>query len=450
MKRALKAHWLDFTAIAVLVALAIGTVGYILSKQPAFTLLRSYYVVKAPFTTAAAVTAGQGQAVTIAGVEVGLVGGVSLSDGHAIVTMDIFKRYAPVYRNATVLLRPRTPLKDMYLALDPGTPSAGRVPNGGTLSLANTQPDIDVDQILSSLDADTRTYLLLLLSGGAQAFGGPGAGAGAPSPRTTAQLAALFKRFAPLDRDARAFASLLATRNAELSSSIHNLDLVTTALGGVDTQLASLVQSSNTDFGAIASQDQALVSGLSQLPPTFQLTRATLGKVQAFAAASAPALQALEPFARELAPALQALTPLARDTTGSIEHQLRPFSVNVQPLVRALKPAAAALQSSTPSLVKSLQVVNVLFNTLAFHPGSGKQSYLFWGSWLAHIANSLTDSQDANGPIVRGLLMASCPQLNLLEETLPTSDPALGSILALLGAPDWKSINSHFCPAGGL
>src|SRR6185437_12841714 len=106
----------------------------------------------------------------------------------------------PVYRNATVLLRPRTPLKDMYLALDPGTPSAGALPEGGTLGLANTQPDIDVDQILDSLDADTRTYLLLLLAGGAQASNGKGATASAPSPATSATLAADFKHFAPIDR----------------------------------------------------------------------------------------------------------------------------------------------------------------------------------------------------------------------------------------------------------
>ena len=47
--------------------------------------------------------------------------------------MNIFKKYAPIYRNATVLLRPRTPLKDMYLAVDPGTRQTGAVPNGGTL-----------------------------------------------------------------------------------------------------------------------------------------------------------------------------------------------------------------------------------------------------------------------------------------------------------------------------
>jgi hypothetical protein len=105
--------------------------------------------VQAPFANSAAVTPGQGQAVTIAGVQVGQVGGVRLENGRAMVTMNIFRRYAPLYRDATVLLRPRTPLKDMYLALDPGTKRAAAIPDGGMLSAAATSPTVDLDQILA-------------------------------------------------------------------------------------------------------------------------------------------------------------------------------------------------------------------------------------------------------------------------------------------------------------
>ncbi len=125
MKRAIAAHRADFAAIAVLVVAAIAVSAYILEHQPSFVFGQTYYEVRAPFATAAAVTSGQGQAVTIAGVQVGQVGGVSLHNGQAMVTMNIYKQYAPIYRNATVLLRPRTPLKDMYLELDPGTRNAG-------------------------------------------------------------------------------------------------------------------------------------------------------------------------------------------------------------------------------------------------------------------------------------------------------------------------------------
>ena len=224
-------------------------------------------------------TAGQGQTVDIAGVEVGQVGGVKLENGRAVVTMNIFKKYRPIYKDASVLLRPRTPLKDMYLALDPGTPSAGAVPNGGTLSASATSPDVNVDQILASLDADTRNYLLLLLSGGAGAFQNPGATGAAPSPSAVRDLRGMFKRFAPLNRETQTFTRLLAQRQRNIKRSIHNLAVVTKSLGSVNGQLTSLIKSSNTNFSAISSQDANLQQALTLLPGTLQQTSTTLGKV---------------------------------------------------------------------------------------------------------------------------------------------------------------------------
>jgi phospholipid/cholesterol/gamma-HCH transport system substrate-binding protein len=445
VRRAIRVHRLDFAAIAALVILAAATVVYILEHQPAFTFGRSYYTVRAPFSEAAAVMPGQGQAVTIAGVQVGLVGGVQLENGQAVVTMNLYKRYAPIYRNATVLLRPRTPLKDMYLALDPGTPSAGRVPNGGTMSVASTAPDIDVDQILGSLDADTRNYLLLLLSGGSQAFAGRGADGGRPNPTAVAQLRGIFKRFAPLDQHTETFASVLARRSANLRQAIHNLDLVTTALGGVNGQLASLIRASNTDFGAIASQDASLESGLAALPGTLRQTDETLGKVKGFANASGTALGRLVPFAQKLGPALAAVRPLAKDTIGAIQNQLGPFSVAVQPLANTLAPAAARLSRAAPDLSRSIGVLNTLFNTLAYK-APGSNSYLFWGAWLAHNADTLTTLQDANGPIINGMFMATCPALYVFEKVLIKSTPSLTPLLDLLNAPDVTKLKSPFCP----
>jgi phospholipid/cholesterol/gamma-HCH transport system substrate-binding protein len=459
MRRAVREHRRDFVAIVGLVVLALAIAGYILFHQPAFSFNQSYYSVQAQFSNAAAVTPGQGQAVTIAGVQVGQVGAVKLQNGRAVVTMNIYKKYAPIYRDATVLLRPRTPLKDMYLALDPGTERAGALPDGSTLGTSATSPTVDLDQILSALDADTRSYLLLILSGGAGAFrdqtgapaqtieasATPGPGA-SPSPGAVTALSGTFKRFAPLGRDTRKFATLLAARNQNLRTAIHNLQRVATALGGVDGQLASLIAASNTNFSAIASQDANLQSGLSLLPGALHQTNTTLGKVQRFSAQLGPTLHALLPFAHALGPALAASRPLFHDTTPVIQNQLRPFSVAVQPLAKALKPAATKLAQATPPLVNSVSFFNTLFNTLAYQPKAGEQGYLFWGSWLAHIANSLTNVQDAHGPTVRGIFMATCPALNLLETALQQSSPSLGPLIDLLGAPDWSKINSPHCP----
>jgi phospholipid/cholesterol/gamma-HCH transport system substrate-binding protein len=435
VKRAIAIHRKDFAAILALIVASLGVVAYILRHQPAFNFNRSYYTVQAEFATGAAVSAGQGQAVTIAGVRVGQVGAVRLDHGRALVTMNIDQQYAPIYRDATVLLRPRTPLKDMYLALDPGTRSAGALPSGSVLGVASTSPDIDVDQILSSLDADSRNYLLLLLSGGAQAFQDPGAVGTAPSPQAVRALQGTLKRFAPLNRDTRTLTTLLTTRQQNIRRAIHNLNLVAGSLGAVNGELASLISSANTNFSAISSQDANLQSALTLLPGTLAQSTNTLGKVQTFAARTAPTLHALLPFARALAPALQASRPLFRDTTPVIRDQLRPFSIAVQPLAQTLQPAAADLARATPELSRTVGVLNSLFNTLAYQPKGSEQGYLFWGAWLSHIAASLTDTQDADGPIVRGIFMATCPQLDLLD-SVQQSDPALAALIALLNEPN--------------
>ncbi len=445
MRRAIRVHERDFGAIVVLLLAAIATVAYILAHQPSFTFGHSYYQVYAQFQEGAAVTSGQGQTVDVAGVQVGDVGGVKLQNGRAVVLMNIDKRYAPIYRDATVLLRPRTPLKDMYLALDPGTPAAGTIPNGGEVSAGATDPDVNFDEILSSLDSDTRNYLLLLLGGGAQLFRDGGASGEAPSPQAVADLRGVFQRFAPLNRDTSTLTHLLADRRQNIERSIHNLGVVTGAIGQVGGQLTSLIRTSDTNFKAISSQDAQLSQALTLLPPTLEQTTSTLGSATAFSNQSAIALHGLVPFAQELAPALSAARPLFSQTTPVIRDQLRPFARAVQPVAKILAPASATLAAATPPLSRAVKVLDTLFDELAYQP-RGQPSYLYWGSWLSHIVNSLTSLQDAHGPIVQGVVMGTCSQLQLFEVTLVRANPALGPIIQLLNPPDWTKIQSSFCP----
>src|SRR5690606_19018227 len=84
-------------------------------------------------------------------------------------------RYAEVYSNARLLLRPKTGLKDMVVQLDPGDPQGGeRLEDGDVLPVANALPDVNLDEILAVLDRDTRTYLQLLLNGAATGLTGQG------------------------------------------------------------------------------------------------------------------------------------------------------------------------------------------------------------------------------------------------------------------------------------
>ena len=111
---------------------------------------KDFYEVNAELSTAQAVTPGQGQTVNIAGVQVGEISSVELVDGKAIVGLDIERKYAPVYSDATVLLRPKTGLKDMVAELTPGTRDArASCPRAATIPISQTLPDVNLDEVLA-------------------------------------------------------------------------------------------------------------------------------------------------------------------------------------------------------------------------------------------------------------------------------------------------------------
>src|ERR1700744_4979536 len=110
MKRAIQDHMKDFVAILVLLALSIVVAGYVLSHERfRFPIIDSApYDINADFSTAQAVTPGQGQSVRVSGVQIGEIGNVTLKNGLAIVQMQLDDKYKNlVHTNATALLRPK-------------------------------------------------------------------------------------------------------------------------------------------------------------------------------------------------------------------------------------------------------------------------------------------------------------------------------------------------------
>ena len=109
--------------------IAVAVSGYILTNERLrFPFIQSSpYTLNAEFSTAQAVTPGQGQTVRVSGVQIGEVGSVSLKNGVGVVQLDIDPKYSHLIRtDATALLRPKTGLEDMFIELDPGSASAPR------------------------------------------------------------------------------------------------------------------------------------------------------------------------------------------------------------------------------------------------------------------------------------------------------------------------------------
>ena len=432
MRRQIRKQLPVFVAILFLFAGSLGIAGYILSNQrfylPAWfpVLGTDFYEVKAELPTGQAVVPGQGQTVNVAGVKVGEVGAVSLENGRAVIEMQIKDEYKPIYRDSTILLRPKTGLKDMFLALDPGTRAAGELPEGGRVRVANTLPDVNPDQVLAQLDADTRDYLRILLNAGGTAF---------DDDTAQADLRETFKRFEPTARDGERLTRLLIERRGNIKRAVHSFQQLSTALAERDDQLAALVDSANANFEAFASEEDSLRAALREFPPALSQTETTLRKTGTLAAELGPALERLRPFARELAPALRKTQPFFRETTPIIREQIRPFARDVQPTVRDLRRASADLGVVTPRLARSFKVLNKFFNTLAYNPPGGTEPFLFWGAWGAHAGATLWALQDAHGPVRRGIILVGCTTYNSLEQIV-IANPQLGVPTQLLNLPD--------------
>ena len=144
---AIRKHLGDFIALAVLILIALGVGGYILSQQegrPRVPLLEEKpFKLKVAFSDAQAAIPGQGQSVRVAGVKVGLIGKVQLNEGQAVVTVDIDRKYLKdldLRTDTTALLRPRTGLKDMFVELEPGL-RGEKLKENDTIPVANTAFD---------------------------------------------------------------------------------------------------------------------------------------------------------------------------------------------------------------------------------------------------------------------------------------------------------------------
>jgi len=365
MKRQIQKYFRPFLAVIGLMAIAAAVSFVILSNQR----LRFPFISPDPvemeveFDNAQAVTPGQGQTVQVAGVKIGDIGEVKLREGRAVVRMDIEPKFDDViHTDAKATLRPRTGLKDMYIQIYPGSQKAPLAKEGFVLPISRTLTDVDLDEILASLDADTRDYIQLLVNG---------AGGGLRSRGS--DLAEVFRRFQPTFRDLAKVSKAVAREDEALKDTINSFAKISRELARRPEDLTQLVDSSATTFRAFASEDENLSRTVRLLPGTLSQARRTLRQLQPFA-------EALGPATRKLTPAFQALEEsnpkvrrLAREATPTIREDIRPFIRAARPLTRELRPAAAGLSATSKPLTRSVKVFNTFFNLLGYNEG-GKQA----------------------------------------------------------------------------
>jgi phospholipid/cholesterol/gamma-HCH transport system substrate-binding protein len=401
------------------VFIAIGGVGiaatvYTLLHQRLALPFQNTFTLRARFTAADGVVSGLGQPVNVVGVKVGQVSGSTLSDGQALVTMEIDRgQLSHVYANASAVLEPITPLEDMQINLDPGTPSAGPLPSNATIQISNTTSPVQLSDLLSTLDGDTRGFLTTLIASLGEGTSGRGA-----------DIRRVLDALGPTAGGVEQISRALAARRTALASLVHNLAIVTRS-ASQDQQLASVVTAGDETLRTIATEQAPLRQALAQFPSTLDVTRSTLTHLEPFAAQLSPTLEALAPAIKRLPSTLRVLEPFAAEGTRALRHEIRPLVDAAQPLAAKVEPAVNTLFATTPYLSQSFQALEYLVNEIAYNPNQGEnQGFLFWLAWFAHNVNSWVSSGDANGGIGRAAVLATCygaqdlPVLQQLTQTV--------------------------------
>ena len=415
---AIRKHAKEFLAILGLIAVAAGVSLYVLDNQRMrFPWEDAPLRLNAEFPTAQAVTAGQGQTVRVSGVRIGDIGDVKLRDGKAVVEMVIDPEYKGMVReDAQALLRPRTGLKDMFIELQPGSDDSPAAKAGYTIPISATAPDVNPDEILAELDADTRDYLKLLIGDAGRGLDGRGE-----------DLREVLRRFEPTHRDLARVNTAVATRRKNLRHLITSLNTLNGELAKRSDDLAGLVNSSSAVMDEFASEEANISSAVEELPGALQQTTDTMTRVQRYATLLGPTAEKLRPAARALAPANEAVQPLAREATPLLRNDIRPFVREARPVARDLRPAAANLAQATPALTKTFASLNTFLNLAAYNPGgregpgnaARQEGYLFWAAWLQHMATQLFSSSDANGVFRPVTIAAPCATLEQLVHEEP-------------------------------
>jgi phospholipid/cholesterol/gamma-HCH transport system substrate-binding protein len=429
--RQVRGHRTDTIAIVLLALVGVAMMLGIFTQQKASLpswipfVGEEFEHISAEFQTAQAVTPGQGQAVDVSGIQIGKVGSVSLEDGHAVVGMEIEPKYMKlIHPDAQFLLRPKTGLNDMIVEVEPGTGDE-TVEDGHKFGLAQTEPNVNLDQFLASLDGDTRQYIQLLVAGGAQGIGGRGK-----------QLGNALRRFEPFVEYTAKLNKAIAGRREALAKVIHSFGELTTELGNHDQQIRQFVSGSNKALGNFANQQEAIEAVFKEFPATLRVAQEGLKSSDEFSTVALPTLTKLIPQAQASTTAFKATEKLFSQTTQPIRDGIRPFSREVRPLLVAANEGAKPLEKTVRNFGNSLGGLNSFFNQLAYKPKGSKQSYLFYLPWLNHDFNSAFSLEDGAGPLLRSTVLLSCTGAELAPSVVEGQKlEELQTLLELIGTP---------------
>jgi virulence factor Mce-like protein len=246
--------------------------------------------------------------VRVRGVKVGAVSSVTAdSSSHTVIVTMALTQHLAIKQDARADIYWRTLLGgNMYIQLDPGSPSAP--PLHGMIREWRTSDQVEFDQLLQPLNAPARAAMQQIvhgLQGGLSDTTAAGATLDALGPAT--------QQIAP------AVQALRGSQPGDVIRLVTNANQVTDAFARSEQALAGLVSGASGTLSATAAQHAALSGTVADAPAAEDQAQSTLVGLRDTLDKLDPLSVSLTPGARALAPALEAVDPALRATTPLLE-----------------------------------------------------------------------------------------------------------------------------------
>jgi phospholipid/cholesterol/gamma-HCH transport system substrate-binding protein len=371
------------------------------------------YKLRAELPSAANLVVGND--VRIGGARVGFVDGITAErrdDGSNIAVLDLTleRDAAPLPRDSTLIVRPRSALGLKYVEITRGSDRQG-FEDGDTIPLAAATPaPVEFDEVLNMFDDDTRAAAAANTTGFGDAFAGRG-------ESINTAIGAL----RPLLRDVVPVSENLASPDTNLRRFFAELGEAAAIVAPAAETQAELFVNIDTTFAALREVARPFIQdSISGGPPALD------SAIRSFPI-QRPFLQNTEGLFRELRPGVSALRASAPTLADAFETGARTLP-RTPPLNRRLASLLETLQefANDPMVPRGLRAttaaVRSLDPTLQFlAPTQLQCNYVTL--WFRNIASLLSEG-DRNGTWQRFIIVATPQGPN--NEGGPSSAPADG------------------------
>lgn len=297
-----------FVVVSLFIVACFGIVAYLFSGTqvvvPALNESRDYKVSATIKDVDNLVSAGQ---VRIAGVEVGEVREMTPTEEGMRVVLALDEDAAPLHEGAQLRLGSRSLVGETYVGIEDGNGES--LPSGTQLPAGSVKPSVKVEDVLASMDKDTRNDL-----------GGMLRSLGKATKGTKNDLDSIATSLGDIGRDGHSAVDAVAAQSEQLRMLVRETGTLMSALDGSEGAVADLVSNGRRITDATSGQRDAIEESVRTLPGVLASAETATGSLSELSTALRPVAADLNKAGTPLSVALQELPATSASLRTLLPH----------------------------------------------------------------------------------------------------------------------------------